>query len=179
MKKALLVIFGLFVLVVAVVIVIITLRPDELTVTRTAVYDATPERIFPELNDFHNWEAWSPWAKIDPQMKTTYSGPQAGVGSSYAWEGNSQVGKGRMTIVYSRPNEGVKIDLEFLEPFATRSVTEFLVTPEADKTRLTWNMSMKNGFIGKAIGLVADMDKMLGSDFEKGLAQLKPVVESE
>ncbi len=179
MKKALLGIFILLVLAIAALAAVIAYQPEDFTITRSAEITASPERVFQQIDDFHNWEAWSPWAKIDPEMKTTYSGPRSGVGASYAWAGNSEVGEGSMTIIDSRPHEAVKIDLEFLQPFAAKHLTEFKLTPSVSRTNVTWTMSGKNGFIAKAFCLVVDMDKMLGSDFEKGLAQLKNVAEAK
>jgi hypothetical protein len=111
-------------------------------------------------------------------MKTTYSGPESGQGASYAWVGNDDVGEGKMTIAESHPGQHVKIDLEFIKPFAAKNVTEFMFKPAGDTTEVTWSMSGKNGFMGKAMCLVMSMDKMVGGDFEKGLAQMKNVVET-
>jgi uncharacterized protein YndB with AHSA1/START domain len=179
MKKALVPILVVLVLSVAALAAVIAYQPEDFTISRSAEIAASPETVFQQINDFHKWQAWSPWAKIDPEMKTTYSGPQAGTGASYAWAGNSDVGEGTMTIIDSRPNEAVKIELQFLQPFAARHLTEFRLTPYDGGTNVTWTISGKNGFIAKAFCLVVDMDKMLGSDFEKGLAQLKNAVESK
>ncbi len=178
MKKVVLAISIVLALAIAALAAVIAYQPEDFTVTRSAEFSAPPDKVFTHINDFHNWEAWSPWAKMDPGMTTTYSGPSAGPGASYGWEGNSEVGKGTMKIIESLPNESVKIDLEFLEPFAAKHLTEFTLRPAASCTNVTWTMSGKNDFIAKAFCLVVDMDKMLGSDFEKGLAQLKNTVES-
>ena len=175
------VIFGLLsviVVAVAVFCVVVAMQPADFKITRSATYNAPPEKVFEQVNDFHKWDAWSPWAKIDPAMKTTYSGPDSGSGAAYAWIGNKQVGEGKMTITESHPSSHIKIDLDFIAPFAAKNVTEFTFKPEGDKTTVTWSMTGNNNFITKAFGLVMNMDKLVGGDFEKGLAQLKPVVES-
>lgn len=177
-KKAILGILGVVVLAVAALLIVVAMQPADFTVTRSATMNAPPDRIFEQINDFHKWDAWSPWAKIDPAMKTTYSGPPTGVGSAYAWTGNDQVGEGKMAITASHPNEHVAIDLEFIKPFAAKNVTEFKLKPDGDKTNVTWTMAGKNNFIAKAFGLFMNMDKLVGGDFEKGLAQMKAVVEA-
>ena len=168
-------------IVVAVLIVcaVIAMQPSEFKITRTATVNAPPDAVFAQVNDFHKWDAWSPWAKIDPNMKTTYSGPDSGQGASYSWVGNDQVGEGKMTINQSHPPQHIMIDLEFIKPFAQRSVTEFMFKPNGDKTDVTWSMSGQNGFLGKAFGLFMNMDKMVGADFEKGLAQLDKASQSK
>lgn len=158
--------------------VVVSTQHEDFTVTRMTSVKAAPDAVFNQINDFHNWDKWSPWAKLDPSMKATYSGAPAGVGSSYAWAGNDEVGEGKMTIVESRPNENVKIDLDFIKPFAAKNVTEFSLKPDGGTTEVTWTMSGKKNFATKAFCLVMDMDKMIGGDFEKGLAQMKTVVES-
>jgi hypothetical protein len=166
------------VFIVAGLIAVVATQPEDFSVTRSATIKAPAERVFAEVNDFHKWDTWSPWAKLDPNMKTTYAGPDSGQGASYAWAGNEEVGEGKMTMTESHPSQHVKIDLEFIKPFAAQNVTEFMFKPEGDATEVTWNMHGKNGFVGKAMCLVMSMDKMVGGDFEKGLAQLKTAVES-
>ncbi len=178
LKKAILGILVLIVVGVVILGAIIAMQPEGYKVTRSATYNAPPEKVFEQVNDFRKWDAWSPWAKIDPAMKTTFSGPPTGVGSTYAWVGNSEVGEGKMTITESRPSDLVKIDLEFIQPFAGISVTEFTFKPESDGTNVIWTMSGKYNFMSKAFSLVINMDKMIGDDFEKGLAQMKPIVET-
>ena len=177
-KKLILGLLLLIVVVVAGICVMAAMQPTDYTVTRSATFNASPEAVFEQVNNFHKWEAWSPWAKIDPAMKTTYSGPDSGTGASYAWVGNKDVGEGKMTIAESHPSEHIKIDLDFIAPFAAKNVTEFMFKPEGNKTAVTWTMAGKKNFIMKAMCLFMDMDKMVGNDFDKGLAQLKPVVES-
>ena len=178
MKKAIIgALIGVLV-VLAALAGLIASRPNEFTVTRTAAYNAPPEAIFPQLNNFHNWNAWSPWASLDPNMKVTYSGPPSGAGASYSWRGNDQVGEGKMTITDSKPDELVRIDLQFIKPFASSNITEFLLKPTGSQTQVTWTMRGQHTFVSKAMCLVIDMDKLIGPDFERGLAQLKPLAES-
>ena len=161
---------------VVVFIVIVATRPSDFRVTRSATIPRAAELVFGQVNDLHKFQDWSPWAKIDPQCKVTYDGPPAGVGASFAWAGNKQVGEGRMTVIESRPGELVRFKLEFLKPFKATNTAEFNFKPTGNQTEVTWSMSGKNNFIFKAVGLFMDCDKMVGPDFEKGLANLKTVV---
>jgi hypothetical protein len=163
--------------VVIVFVAVVAMQPSEFRVARSATIAAPAPALFVEVNDFRNWEAWSPWAKLDPAMKTTYTGAQTGTGAVYAWSGNAEVGEGRTTITESRPNDLVRIKLEFVRPFATVNDVEFTFRPEGERTAVTWTMTGRNGFLAKAIHLFMDMDKMVGAQFETGLAQLKAVAE--
>ena len=179
LKKAILIAVVAVVAVVGLLVVMIAMQPNEYSVSRSATIAAAPETVFEQVNDFHKWDAWSPWAKLDPNMKQSIQGPPAGPGSSYSWEGNDEVGKGRMQILESKPGESVKIDLEFMEPMAGKSLTEFSFRPApAGGTEVSWTMSGPHNFASKAMCLVVDMDKMIGPDFEKGLSQMKTAVES-
>ena len=171
-KKLILGVLGIIIAAIVVLCVVVAMQPGEFKITRSATINAPPDVVFAQINDFHKWDAWSPWAKIDPNMKTTFSGPESGKGATYAWTGNDEVGEGRMTIIDSKPNDAVKIDLEFIKPFAQKSVTDFALKPEGDKTNVTWSMAGQNNFLSKAFGLFMNMDKLVGGDFEKGLAQL-------
>ena len=177
-KKVILGILALILVVVAVLGAVISMQSEDMKITRSATMNAIPAQVFEQVNDFHKWDAWSPWAKLDPAMKTTYSGAPSGVGSSYSWVGNDDVGEGKMTITASHPNDHIAIDLEFIKPFAAKNLTEFTFKPEGDKTNVTWTMAGKKNFVMKAFGLAMDMDKMVGADFEKGLAQMKTVTEA-
>ena len=177
-KKAILGIFVLLVLVIVVFCSVVAMQPADFKITRETIVTAAPDKVFEQVNDFHKWEAWSPWAKIDPAMKTTYGGAPTGVGSTYSWVGNDEVGEGKMAITASRPTEHIAIDLEFIRPFAAKNVTEFTFRPEGDKTHVVWTLAGKNNFMAKAFNLVMNMDKLVGGDFEKGLAQLKTVAET-
>jgi hypothetical protein len=130
------------------------------------------------VNDFHNWEAWNPWGKTDPAMKQTYEGAPAGPGAIYTWVGNKEVGEGRMTITESRPSDLIRIKLEFFKPFAATNIAEFTFKPEGNQTVVTWNMTGQNNFKAKAIDLFMNMDKMIGGQFDKGLAEMKSIVET-
>ncbi len=129
------------------------------------------------MNDFHNWEAWSPWAKLDPNVKNIFEGPTAGTGAIFNWSGNNKVGEGRMEITESHPNELIRIRLEFQKPFQATNITEFTFRPEGEQTRVTWDMSGRKNLFLRSFGLFLNMDKLVGRDFDKGLANLKTVVE--
>jgi uncharacterized protein YndB with AHSA1/START domain len=164
--------------IVAGALVVVATRPAEFRVTRTGTIAAPPATVFAQVNDFHKWEAWNPWGKLDPAMKESYEGAPAGVGAVYTWTGNSQVGEGRMTITESRPNELIRIKMEFLKPFAATSTAEFTFRPEGNQTAVTWTMEGTNNFMAKAMHLVMNMDRMIGGQFEKGLAAMKSVAEA-
>ena len=153
-------------------------RPSEYRVARTVTMAVPASAAFAQINDFHRWGAWNPWAKIDPAMKQTYEGAPAGPGAVYTWAGNTQVGAGRMTMTESRPNELVRINLEFLKPFAATSIAEFTFRPEGDRTAVTWSMVGQANFIAKIVHLFVDMDTMIGGNFERGLADMKSIVEA-
>ena len=159
-------------------IVVIIGQPDEFAVTRSVKMAAPPEKIFPNVNELRRWEAWSPWAKLDPNCKMTYDGPPAGIGASYAWAGNRKVGEGRLTIIESRPAELIRIKLDFLTPFKATNTAEFAIQPEGSQTGVTWSISGKNNFMSKAFGLFMNCDKVVGGDFEKGLAAMKTIAEA-
>jgi len=157
---------------------IIAMQPDTYSVTRTVEIAAPPADVFALINDFHKWDGWSPWAKLDPNMKTTHSGAPAGAGASYYWIGNDDVGEGNMTIIDSRPNEKVQIKLAFLKPFESSAVNEFTITPAGAGSRVEWAMKGESNFMSKGFGLaMGGMDKAIGPDFEKGLAQMKALAE--
>lgn len=159
--------------------IIVALQPSDFRVVRSATIAAPPEVVFAHVNSLRNWEAWSPWAKIDPAMKQTYDGPQAGVGASYTWSGNNEVGEGRNTLTESRPNELVGFKLDFERPFKGTNDVEFTFKPEGNQTVVTWAMTGERNFFFKAIGLFMNCDKICGDQFEKGLLQLKSVAEAE
>lgn len=164
--------------VVALFLIFVALQPAAFRVARTASIKAPASAIFPHMNDMRAWLAWSPWEQVDPTMKRTYEGAATGAGSVYSWAGNKNVGEGRCSILESRPNELVKMKLEFFKPFAATNDAEFRLTPEGDHTAVTWSMGGAKSFLFKAMGLFMSMDKMCGDQFEKGLADLKSLVES-
>jgi carbon monoxide dehydrogenase subunit G len=159
-------------------LIVVALQPSTFRVVRTATIAAPPEAVFAQVNDFHKWEAWSPWAKLDPEMKQTYEGRPAGVGAVSAWSGNGKVGAGRMTITDSRPAEQVRIRLEFFRPFKGTNTAEFNLKPVGGQTEVTWSMNGDLNFLTKGFSLFMSMDKMIGRDFEKGLAAMKSVTEA-
>jgi len=155
-------------------------RPDTYRVERSTKIEAPATVVFSQLEDFKAWSQWSPWDQLDPQMKKTYDGPPKGVGAIYSWEGNKKVGKGRMAITDSKPPSSIAYRLEFIEPFAAVANTSFKLAPEGEKAaNVTWAMEGTNNLIGKAWGVFMNMDKAIGTDFEKGLAGLKTVSEAE
>jgi uncharacterized protein YndB with AHSA1/START domain len=165
--------------VVAAVLVYAATKPDIFRVERSATIKAPPDRIFAMINDLRGWGAWSPYEKKDPDMKRTFSGPPSGKGAVYAWDGDRNVGQGRMEIVETTAPSKVVIKLDFIRPFEAHNTAEFTMQPEADATRVTWAMHGPNLFIGKVIGTFLDMDKMVGKDFEDGLVNLKALAEKQ
>ena len=155
-------------------------RPDAYHVERSATVDAPAATVFAQIDDFSVWKEWSPWEKKDPAMKRTVSTPPSGVGATYAWEGNKEVGKGKMTITDSRPGEKVAEKLEFIEPFQSQADVTFTLAAESPTTtKVTWAMDGKHNFISKAFSVIKPMDGMIGKDFEDGLANLKKVAEAK
>ena len=171
-------ILAVLALLVAGFAVVVALQPAEFRVERSATIAAPPETVFAQVNDFHSWEAWNPWGKLDPAMQQSYSGAASGTGAGYAWAGDGNVGEGRMTITESRPPERILIRLEFLKPMAATNTAEFTFAPHDGGTVVTWSMTGRNGFMGKAFGLFMDMDQMVGGMFEQGLASMKAAVEA-
>lgn len=167
------------VVIILVFVVVVALQPSTFRVERSITIAAPPEKIFAQVNDFHAWTGWSPWEGRDPVMKRTYEGPTAGTGSIYKWSSdNNEVGAGMMTITESRPSDLVKIHLQFIKPFEGDNTAEFIFKPANDSTTVTWSMYGPNSFMAKAVGLFMNMDKMVGGEFDKGLTNLKTLVES-
>jgi uncharacterized protein YndB with AHSA1/START domain len=153
-------------------------RPDQFRIERRTRINATPDRIFPFLTDFKRWAAWSPWEAIDPNLTRRYSGAATGKGSVYEWEGNKKAGKGRMEIRETTSPSNVVITLDFIEPWAAHNTTEFTLAPSAGGTDVIWAMYGPSLFANKLMGLFMSMDKLVGKDFERGLANLKQAAES-
>ena len=171
-------IVGVLAAIVVLFVIVIATRPAEFHIARSASMFAPPSAVFAQVNDFHNWSAWSPWAKLDPAMKQTFEGSPSGTGAIYTWaSANKKVGEGRMTIIDSRPSDLTRIKLEFLKPFAATCMAEFTFKQDGNQTTTTWNMSGVNNFMAKAVHLFMNMDKLVGGDFEKGLKQMKAVAE--
>ena len=164
---------------VALFAVAVAMQPAEFRVSRSITIAAAPSTIFAQVNDLHKCQDWSPWAKIDPACKIAFEGPSAGTGAKFSWSGNDKVGEGRMTITDSGPNELVRMRLDFLRPFKATNTAEFTFQPEGNQTKVTWSMSGTRNFLFKAFGLFVNCDKMIGPDFEKGLASMKAIAEAE
>ena len=156
---------------VLIFVAIVTMQPSTYRIERTAKIAAPQADLFAQVNDFHKWDTWSPWAKIDPAAKIGFEGPESGQGAAMTWAGNDKVGEGKVTIV--EPSELVKVKVDFVKPFEGTNTSEFQFKPEGDQTAVTWVMSGEHNFIGKAFCLVMNGQKMMGDDMEKGLAQLK------
>jgi uncharacterized protein YndB with AHSA1/START domain len=156
----------------------IQIQPSDFRVTRSATIGASPEVVFEHVNDLEKWQGWSPWAKLDPQAKATYGEKVAGKDASFTWSGNAEVGEGTMTIIESRPGEFVQYRLDFRKPFVGTSTAEFTLKPEGEKTNVTWAMYGQNDFMGKAMNLLMDCDKMVGGQFEEGLKNLNEVAQA-
>ena len=172
--------------VVVGLVVVVALQPKDYRVSRSATIAAPAPVVFAQVNDFHQWAAWSPWATVDPAMKQSFEGAPAGAGAAYTWSGNREVGEGRMTIVESRPPELVRVKLDFDKPLKGTSMAEFAFRsegrsegrPEGDRTVVTWSMTGEKGFVAKAIHLVLGVERIIGQQFEKGLAAMKTAAEA-
>lgn len=164
--------------VVVLFILVVATRPSQFRVTRSARMTAPPDRIFAQVNELRKWEAWNPWGKLDPNTKLVYDGPPAGVGASYTWAGNNQVGEGMNTIINSQPGERVLLRLDFAKPMKATNMAEFTFVPDGSQTVVTWSMTGKYNFVGKVFGLFVNCDTMIGGQFEKGLAAMKSLVET-
>jgi carbon monoxide dehydrogenase subunit G len=173
--------FKIIAIVVVVLIVgvlgIAATKPDSFRVQRTASIKAPPEKIYPLINDLKGWTAWSPWEKKDPAMKRTLSAATVGKGATYEWAGNKEVGKGRMEIAEATPSSKVLIKLDFIAPFEAHNMAEFDLQPKGDTTDVTWSIYGPAPFVNKLMSVFLDMDKMIGRDFETGLANLKAIAE--
>lgn len=153
-------------------------RPGTFRVERRTSIEAPPEKIFPLINDFRSWTAWSPYEKLDPAMTRTYSGAESGTGAVYEWAGNSKAGAGRMEITDTAPPARITIKLDFYKPFKAHNISEFSLEPRGDSTEVTWSTHGPNLFVSKVMGIFVDMDNLIGRDFESGLANLKAVAEA-
>ena len=173
------------IIVLVVVGLIVTLliyaatKPDRFVVQRSIGINAPPEKIYPYLSDFHSFGDWSPYEKLDPAMKRSYSGAPNGKGAIYEWEGNKKAGKGRMEITGDLPASNVTIDLDFVKPFEAHNIVEFTLHPTGGSTNVTWAMHGPSPYIAKLMHVFFDMDSMVGKDFEAGLANLKAIAEQQ
>ncbi|HEY8098534.1 MAG TPA: SRPBCC family protein [Methylobacter sp.] len=168
----------LVVIAVFIFLIVAAIQPSDFRVTRTGTISAPASAVFTQVNDLQKWDAWSPWAKLDPDAKNSFEGPTSGTGAIMRWVGNNKVGQGSMTITESRPDEFIRFKLEFLKPFVATNTAEFIFNYENNQTTVTWIMYGRNNFMSKAIGLIMNCEKMVGGQFEQGLAALKSVVEA-
>lgn len=162
--------------VIVIILIVASLKPNTVHYERSTAINAPPERILAHIIDFHKWAPWSPWEKLDPEMTRTYAGPPNGVGAKYGWSSKGKAGEGTMEIL-AAGTDGVKIDLRFIKPFRNDCATHFNFSPSGEATSVTWMMDGPNTFMGKVFSVFMDMDKMIGRDFEAGLAGLKMEVE--
>ena len=174
-----LVVLGIFAAMVVVFLIVVAMQPAEYRVSRSVTIAAPASAVFPQVNEIKKWEPWSPWMKLDPNATSKYEGPAAGVGAAMIWAGNNEVGEGKMTITESKLNDLVRFRLDFYKPMAGTGDAEFTFRAEGDGTTVTWTMTGKNNFVGRAFCLIMKMDKMIGGNFEKGLADMKRIAETK
>ena len=177
MVRKILIVLAVLCGLLAAAAVAVGMQPDTFTVQRSDTVAAPPARVFALVNDFQAWDAWSPWKELDPNATMSLSTPSSGKGATYTWSGNDKVGEGSLTIKDSRPDELVDVEQVFVRPFPGKARMLFTFAPEAGGTKVTLTMDGTNNFLGKAMCMVVDMDAMLGKDFERGLANMKRVVE--
>jgi uncharacterized protein YndB with AHSA1/START domain len=162
---------------IAAILILASTKPDTFSIERSAVINAPAERIFSVLNDFHQWGGWSPWENKDPDMKRTYGGPERGRGAVYGWEGDKNVGTGRMEILEANTPSKLVIKLDFFKPFEAHNTAEFTMLPQGNATNVHWVMHGPATFMSKVMTVFVNFDKMVGKDFEQGLANLKTLTE--
>ena len=167
----------ILIVAVAAILIFAATKPGDFRVQRSTTIKAAPEKIFALINDFHKWDGWSPWEKLDPAMQRTFGGPPAGKGATYAWSGSGKVGAGRMEIIDSAPPSKIAIKLDFIKPFEGHNTAEYTLAPNGDATDVTWAMYGPSPFISKVMQVFFSMDSMIGKDFEAGLANLKALAE--
>ncbi len=177
MLKAVAIIAAIVVVVLGVVLAYAATLPDTFQVQRTASIKASPEKIFPLINSLRGFGTWEPFSKKDPAIKIAYSGPESGKGAAYTWDGNSQVGQGRVEILDASPPSKVTIKLDMIKPMEAHNTVVFTLEPKGDNTAVTWAMSGQRPFIAKVFDVVLNMDRMVGGDFENGLTNLKALAE--
>jgi hypothetical protein len=171
-------ILGIVAVLIIALVAFISTRPDRFRVERSTLVSAPADIVFPLINDFHQWVLWSPFEKLDSNMKKTFEGAAAGPGASYSWSGNSKAGAGRSTILDSKASEFVSIKLEMFKPFAATNQVTFKLSPDQAGTRVSWIMEGKMNFMVKAFSLFMSMDAMVGKEFEEGLANLNRVAQT-
>jgi uncharacterized protein YndB with AHSA1/START domain len=164
-------------LAIAVVLILAATKPDAFRVQRSLVIKAPPEKLFPLIDDFHRWTVWSPWETKDPAMQRTFSGSPSGKGAVYAWDGNNNVGSGRMEILEASAPSKIVIKLDFFKPFEGHNTAEFTLSPQGSATNVDWVMVGPAPFLSKVMQVFMNFDSMIGKDFEQGLANLKQAAE--
>ena len=169
----------ILIVIIAAVLILASRKPSRFVVSRSALIDANATELFPYINSLETFRQWSPWEGKDPSMKATHSGEESGVGAIYEWDGDKNVGQGRMEILSSEPNQQVIIKLDFIRPFDAHNTVEFLLTPELKKTRLEWKIHGPNAFMSKMMQVFVSMDKVMGTDFEQGLKNLEAIVDQK
>jgi uncharacterized protein YndB with AHSA1/START domain len=162
---------------IAAILIFAAMQPNSFRIQRSTTIKAPPEKVFALINDFRRWEAWSPWEKIDPAVKRAYSGAESGKGAAYAWEGNNEVGQGRMEIIESTPSSKMLLKIEFIKPFAAINTVEFNLAQAGENTTITQAMYGPSPFISKLMGLFFSMEKMVGGKYDEGLTTLKTIAE--
>lgn len=177
MRKKLFIGLGAFAALLVIFLIVVAMQPSDFRISRSLAMSAPPPAIFPHVNELKKWQPWSPWMKLDPNAKSTFEGPEGGKGAVMTWAGNNEVGEGKMTVLESKPNELIRFRLDFYKPMAGTSEAEFTFKPEGNQTVVTWSMSGQNNFIAKAMCMIMNMDKMVGGEFEKGLASIKTLVD--
>ncbi len=173
------IILVVIVVLIAVVLGLAATKPDTFRVERAATIKAPPAKVYALIDDFRQWSQWSPWEKLDPELKRTFSGPASGKGAVYEWTGNSKVGAGRMEITEPTPPSKIVIKLDFIKPFEGHNIAEFTLEPQGDSTQLTWAMHGPTPFVSKVMQVFISMDRLIGKDFEAGLANLKAAAERQ
>lgn len=177
MLKILLIILAVIVVLLLAVVVFASTKPDTFHVERSVTINAPPEKIFPLINDFKEWQAWSPYEMKDPAMKRTFNGATSGQGATYSWDGDKNVGAGSMEITEAAPSSKVQIKLDFSRPFEAHNIATFTLAPATQGTAVTWAMDGPSPLIAKVMGLFFNMDTMIGGDFAQGLQNLKAIAE--
>ena len=172
------IIFVFIIAAILILLIIAALQPADFQISRSEQITAPVSAVFDHVNNLQHWNAWSPWAKLDPAAKYSFEGSQAGTGAIMRWAGNSKVGAGTMTIIESKPDGFIKFNLQFLKPMTANNTAEFSFSSEGEQTTVTWSMYGTNNFMGKLMGLLMNCDKMVGGQFDQGLASLKHIVES-
>ena len=171
------IIFLLLLLIAFIITILVLRQPDSFRYARTQTMNATPGAVFEQVNDLRKFNEWSPWAKVDPGAKIEFSGPSAGVGAAMSWDGNKDIGAGKMTVIDSKPNDYVKYRLDFERPMKSTAESEISITPEGAQSLVTWSMYGKNTVMGKIVGIFINCEKMVGDMYSKGLLNLKATVE--